>query len=540
MDGVVPTEMGALLAGGERALARADWPAARAAFARAVAVADVPAAWEGLARAAWWEGDAAATLEARERAYAGYREAGDAVGAARLAQWLASDALEFRGERAVAEAWLRRGAALVADGPACAELAVIRLMEADLALFADGDPAAAERIAREALAVGRAAGDVGAEVIGLAVLGCSLVASGTVEEGVAALEECAALAVGEILPEPAAAGWALCHTVSACAGLGDFDRAEQWCARLARWCEEWRARHFFGICRTAYGEVLMTRGDWPSAEEELLSALEDLRTTRPAIAGAAAVALGHLRLRQGHADEARASFEQALPLPHAVLALGQLDLDGGDARAACDAADRVLRRLAEGAVLDRFRATELLARARASNGDREGAAIATGEAERLAERLGTPYMRGRARLARAEVLAAGGDHDGARRAGEDAADLFAACPAPYERARARLLIADALRDGGRADRAAVEERAAREALAGLGAPAPPGREREELSPREREVLRLVALGLSDAAVAERLFLSAHTVHRHVANIRTKLRVPSRAAAVARAAADGLL
>ena len=531
------TEVEVLLAAGERALADADWPAAREAFAQAATEHDVPAAWEGLARAAWWQGDAATTLDARERSYAGYRRDGDLVGAARAAQWLATDALEFRGEHAVATAWLRRGAALVADGPPCAELAVIRLTEADLALFAAGDPATAERLARDALAVGREVGDLGVEVIGLAVLGCALIASGSVEEGLASLDDCAALAVGEVLPEPAAAGWALCHTVSACVDLGDFDRAGQWCGRLQRWCEEWRARHFFGICRTAYGEVLLTRGDWPSAEEELLSALEDLRTTRPAIAGAAAVAVGQLRARQGAVVDARASFEQALPLPQAVLALGELDLDAGDAEAACDAADRVLRRLGPGEVLGRFRALELLARARAAAGDREGASAAADDAERQAERLGTPYMLGRAHLARAAVWAAAGDHDGARRAAEDAADRFAACPAPYERARARLLAADALRAAGRLDRADAEARAARDTLALLGA----GRgETDQLSSRELEVLRLIAAGLGDAAVAERLFLSAHTVHRHVANIRTKLRVPSRTAAVARAAADGLL
>ncbi len=62
----------------------------------------------------------------------------------------------------------------------------------------------------------------------------------------------------------------------------------------------------------------------------------------------------------------------------------------------------------------------------------------------------------------------------------------------------------------------------------------------ELSPREVEVLRLVAQGLGDAEIAERLVLSPHTVHRHVANVRTKLRLPSRTAAVAYAARAGLL
>jgi pimeloyl-ACP methyl ester carboxylesterase/DNA-binding CsgD family transcriptional regulator len=94
--------------------------------------------------------------------------------------------------------------------------------------------------------------------------------------------------------------------------------------------------------------------------------------------------------------------------------------------------------------------------------------------------------------------------------------------------------------------------AARAVLAGLGVadpeadiesvpePAEPEAGETDLSPRELEVLRLVALGRSDREIAEELVLSPHTVHRHVANIRTKLRLPSRAAAAAQAARLGLL
>jgi DNA-binding CsgD family transcriptional regulator/pimeloyl-ACP methyl ester carboxylesterase len=65
-------------------------------------------------------------------------------------------------------------------------------------------------------------------------------------------------------------------------------------------------------------------------------------------------------------------------------------------------------------------------------------------------------------------------------------------------------------------------------------------EGQDLTSRETEVLTLVASGLSDREIAERLVLSPHTVHRHVANVRTKLRLPTRAAAVAAAARRGLL
>jgi len=55
-----------------------------------------------------------------------------------------------------------------------------------------------------------------------------------------------------------------------------------------------------------------------------------------------------------------------------------------------------------------------------------------------------------------------------------------------------------------------------------------------------EVLRLVAEGLSNQTIATRLFVSDHTVHRHIANILNKFSVSTRAAAVAQAARRGLL
>ena len=81
----------------------------------------------------------------------------------------------------------------------------------------------------------------------------------------------------------------------------------------------------------------------------------------------------------------------------------------------------------------------------------------------------------------------------------------------------------------------------------LGITAPPAKMNEpdasrlkELSAREREVLSLVAEGLSDGQIAVELVISPHTVHRHVANILAKLGLPTRSAAAAHAAKAGLL
>jgi DNA-binding NarL/FixJ family response regulator len=121
--------------------------------------------------------------------------------------------------------------------------------------------------------------------------------------------------------------------------------------------------------------------------------------------------------------------------------------------------------------------------------------------------------------------------------------------APYEAARVRVLIARACRALGDEESAAFELDAAREALAQLGAApevaaiealggtatAPHG-----LSPRELQVLRLVAAGSTNKAIAAELVLSERTVDRHVSNIFMKLRVPSRAAATAYAYEHELL
>jgi ATP/maltotriose-dependent transcriptional regulator MalT len=527
------------VAAGRAAMAHADWAEARVNFEAAVVLNDAVAeAWEGLSRAAWWQGDQAATFAARERAYRAYRRDGDPHGAARMAMWIASDHFDFRGDDAVASAWLQRAASLVDGHPPCAEQGYNALLEADIALLAEGDPIRAERAAERALELARGVADAGVEVVALAILGYAQVISGATDDGLRHLDEAAALAVGEEFLDMAAPAWALCHTVSACADIGDFGRAAQWCRAMHTWAASRRARHIFGVCRTAYGEVLATGGDWPSAEQELLSAMADLNATRPALAASTAIRLGRLRVRQGDLPAARALFEAAQPLPQAVVGLGELGLLAGDATAAADAAERVLRRPGDASVLDRLPALELLARALAVASDHVQAAEVADQVEREAARLGTPYLRGRARHVRARVLLEAGDHDGARHAAEDATDLLAAGSAPFEAAHARVSLAEALRRLGHSERADAEAAAARASLALLGAPAQTTA--VALSPREADILRLVAQGLSDSRIAERLFLSPHTVHRHVANVRTKLNVPSRAAAVAYATRENLL
>jgi ATP/maltotriose-dependent transcriptional regulator MalT len=538
-----------LVAAGNAALTRSDWAEARQLFESALTRGECVEAWEGLSWATSWLGDTDASLAAREQAFRAYRASGDVGGAARMAGWLANDALHFRGDEAVAAGWLERGRSLLVGRPPSAGHGWLLVIEAYYALEVEADPEAAATKGAEAAALGAELSVPDLEALGIAIEGAARVVQGRVDEGLRQLDEAAAVAAGEEFELPISPAWALCILIAACERVGDFARVAQWCEAMRSIGERLNGRHLIGVCRSAYGQVLACRGEWPAAEVELVAALADLETMRPGMAPDGLARLGELRVRQGRIEEARALFERALPHRPALVGLGTLALEQGDALGAADIAERILRRIGRAAPIERVPALELLARARGGLADFDRAGDALVELADIVERLGTPYLRGRARLVAGEVAELSGDHEQARRSLEDALDLFAESAAPYEAALSGLALSRTLTSLGRADAAGAEAERAREAFAKLGATRDASRSAGisqeagglgELTPREREVLTLVAQGLSDAEIAERLVVSPHTVHRHVANVRTKLRLPSRAAAVAYATREGLL
>jgi DNA-binding CsgD family transcriptional regulator len=535
------------LAEGHAALARGRWEQARDQFQAAIARAESAEAWEGLGWAAWWLDDEALTFDSRERAFRRYRADGDAGGAGRVAAWIAADFREFRGEDVVGRGWLERAHRLLEPLPESPDHGWLALIDADFALNVDRDLGLTLDLARRAGALGRRLGVADVEAVGLGLEGLALVCSGVVEEGMRKLDEASAIATAEDMHLPISSGWALCCVLSACDGIGDFRRAAQWCDAVRAFTERWGGRQLLGVCRTSYGRLLAAQGDWPAAESELLGAVADLERARPGMAASGLCRLGELRARQGRDDEARELFERAGVA--GLLGLGELALADGDAVEAVHVAERVLRRLPDTSLVDRVPALELAARARAALGELAAAGRHGAELDAAAAAFGTPYVRGRSHLVRAELAAAGGHGDQARRCAEDAIDCFEEASAPYDAARARVQLARALVALGHSDRAQAALAPAREVFGALGAVRDlrataavlrPDGGHDVLTGRELDVLRLVARGMSDAEIADALVVSPHTVHRHVANVRTKLRLPSRSAAVAYASREGLL
>jgi DNA-binding CsgD family transcriptional regulator len=542
-----------LLAAGWAALGRGAWETARVSFDAAVATEATAEALEGLGWAAWWGNDAAVTFDARERAYALYREVEDRRAAARVATSIGTDYTDFRGELAVAQGWLGRAQRLLEGLEPSPEHGWLWVHDAEKRMMV-GDTASARELGARAAALGDRLDLVDLQMMGLATEGYVLVAEGDVDAGMRRLDEAAAAALGGEFREIWAAGWACCLLIQACEHIRDYGRAGQWCRRLEDWSTRMDVIFFNRICRAHYAGVLMWRGTWAEAEQELIECSERLAAMRPPMAAEAIVRLGELRRRQGRLDDAEAIFEQVAEHPLALLGLGELCMDHGDATSACERAEQYLRETPAQAGPLRAPGLELLVRARSSLGDLDAATSAARELDAVARGVGTEPLGAATRFAAGVVALGRGDLESARAQFEDATRLFHRSGAPFEAARARIELARTLAAAARQRDALRELKSAGATLRRIGAAHAAGRvetlERElrqaqpraprTLTPREREVLRLVAKGMSDRAIAEQLVLSEHTVHRHVANILAKLGCTSRSAAVADALTKQLL
>jgi ATP/maltotriose-dependent transcriptional regulator MalT len=218
-------------------------------------------------------------------------------------------------------------------------------------------------------------------------------------------------------------------------------------------------------------------------------------------------------------------------------------------------AERYLRGLGREQPIESAAAFELLVPAHVSLGDLAAAREAHAQLAAIADVVGTDPLRAAERCGAGRIALAGGAADVASQAFEDAIDLYLRNVAPFDAAQVRLELAEALATHDRAATGLEHAHAARSTFEELGAKAAAkqadklvgrlgGRsaaaKRAGLTGREVEVLSLVAEGLSNRRIAERLVVSEHTVHRHLGNVYARLGVSSRAAAVALAAERELL
>jgi len=535
--------------GGDGELARGRQAAGRLAWAdayAALAIADRSSSLAGedlelLATAAYLLGHVEDCLRALQRAQRFHSERGDLRRAARCAFWLGFHLIN-QGELAQASGWLARAKRLLAQEHECAEGGLL-LVPVALQQLVVGDYTAAQATAARAAAVGRRVADGDLVALALNVHGRAMVREGRVSEGLALLDEAMVAVVADELSPPVA-GTVYCSVIDACQEVLEWRRAHEWTEALAAWCgRQPDMVTFTGRCLVHRAEILQLHGAWPQAVEEARQAGERLARGADGFAIAAAFyRLAEVSRVLGDFPAAEDAYQQASRRglePQPGLALLRL------VQGRTDAAEAAIRRVvAETA--EEFRRARLLpvqVEIMLAVDDVQAAREAADELTGITGRYDTPALRAMADHALGAVLLAEGDARAAVVVLRGAWQAWRELEAPYEAARVRVLLGLGCRALGDEEAAAMELDAARSVFAQLGAAPDLARlerlDRRDaasrghgLTARELQVLRLLAAGRTNHAVATELVLAEKTVDRHVSNIYAKLGVSSRAAATA--------
>jgi DNA-binding CsgD family transcriptional regulator len=364
-----------------------------------------------------------------------------------------------------------------------------------------------------------------------------------VHAGLRLLDE-AMIAVSRGELSPIVTGLIYCSVIDACQQVFASSRAREWTLALSRWCEgQPELVAFTGTCLVHRAEVMQSRGAWAEAMTEACRACERVSQSGdwkpPAAAFYRQGEIHRLRGEFGAAEEAyrhasRLGFE-----PHPGLAL--LRMAQGRTDAACAAIRRVLSAATD--PLQRARLLPAYTDIALAAGEVQEARTACTELDEIAGRYATDVLRAMAAHARGGVELAEARARDALSTLRHACDLWQQGEVPYETARVRLLIALACRELEDGESADLEFDAAKALFEGLGAAPDVARldalrnratqaDRHGLTPRELQVLRRIAAGKTNKAIATELLVSERTIDRHVSNIFAKLGVTSRAAATA--------
>jgi class 3 adenylate cyclase len=225
---------------------------------------------------------------------------------------------------------------------------------------------------------------------------------------------------------------------------------------------------FPGTCRVYRAEIMRLRGKLTDAQDEVLSAIDELRTADLTVAAAGLYELGEIRLRIGDMQGAEEAFREAHELgfePQPGLAL--LHLSQGKALAAASMLNQALRDES----LDRLQRARMLpaqVEANLACGDIERARAAAAELESIAESYRTPALQAATQCASGSVALAEGHAREAIQRMRKAQRLWQEVDAPYEAARCRMVLGAALEADGCEDDAQLEYRAARSTFEKLG------------------------------------------------------------------------
>lgn len=536
---------------GREAYAGREWTVAYEALSSADRAGPLGAEdLELLATAACMLGREEEYLHALERSYQAHLDSGETERAVRCAFWVGAN-LARQGEMGRAGGWLGRARrALEQEQRDCVEHGYL-LIPAMFQQEAAGDWEAAASTAASAVQVGERFADRDLFALAGHQQGHIMIRQGRVQDGLGLLDEAmVAATAGEL--SPIVTGIVYCGVILACQEAWELRRAQEWTAALTTWCEQQPEMvAFTGRCRLHRAEIMELRGGWGEALEEARRAVDrSAQANNRAAAGEACYRQGEVHRLRGQLAAAEESYREASRWgrePQPGLAL--LRLAQGDDEAAVSAIRRVGAETIEPTA--RARLLPAYLEIMLALDHVEEARSACAELEEIAEGLASAMLDATAASARGSVELAADAVPAALVALRRAWQAWQELDVPYEAARARVLVGLACRALGDEEAAGLELEAARSTFEELGAAPDVTRvdsltarvgpaDAHGLTPRELEVLRLVAAGQSNREIAAGLVISEHTVARHLQNMFAKLGVPSRTAAGAYAFEHGLV
>ncbi|RAX46973.1 DNA-binding response regulator [Arthrobacter sp. AQ5-06] len=506
-----------------------------------------PTDLERLATAELLTGNTTAGLDSLTRAHEEFLVVGDVAGAARCAGWMGMQ-LMFLGEPARAGGWLARGQRLVDELAEPSAVQGLLLLPEGLGKLYGGDPAGALQAFSRVGEFGQRFHDKDLSALGLLGTGQATLMLGHPDKGLKMFDEVmVAVTAGELSPIPS--GIIYCAVIGNCHLALDLERALEWTTALDRWCSSRPDMvSFSGQCQSHRAELFMLHGAWAEALMAAAAAQGLSVKGDPQALYGGYYQQGEVERLSGKLDDAEASYRQAARSgyePQPGLALLWL------ARKNAQQAQAMIRRAAGAAdVATRRNMLPALVEIELAASDLEAARRGVQELEALARECPMPMVRAVAGQSDGAVRLADGDPSAALKSLREAWRLWLELGVPYEAARCRALIGSACHALGDEASAQMDFEAAHAGFLELGAAPAAGwvaslmRESAggatgPLTRRETEVLRMVASGEGNRAIAAELYLSEKTVARHISNIFLKLGLSSRAAATRYAFEHGL-
>jgi DNA-binding CsgD family transcriptional regulator len=474
--------------------------------------------------------------------------------AAQCGFWLSIHLL-LAGEVAQATGWLARSNRLLKERKRACVARGYACVVSGLLAMGKGDPEGACTEFAQAIALADRFGDSDLLALGLLGEGQSLILSGAVAEGASRLDETMVMVTAWEV-SPVLTGIIYCAVILTCQRVFDLRRAKEWTQQFDGWCAaQPDLVPYKGQCLVHRSEILQLQGDWSGAFAEITHARTHLAESSEAVVGRACYQKGELHRLRGEYEQAEDMYHEARvngcePQP----GLSLLRLASGQHESAAAAIRSWIEPAESGQnsaggpprarLLGPF--VEILLAA----GDVVAARAAADELASIAAEIDAPFLMAVSTQATGMVLLKEGKAKAALALLRESWALWQQFEAPYESARVQVLIGRVCKELGDEENARMHFDAAQTTFDKLGA-APDMAELQAhlggetaaagaLTPREREVLALLATGQTNRQIAADLAISEHTVGRHVSNIFDKLGVTSRAAATGFAYEHNLL